>query len=116
MLAGQVTESTVLLCFDSENRLLLADTVFNGNLKNYTDAHIRKILDCAISVGSSLIALGHNHPIGSLSPSENDIATTRALEFTLKNVGVSLVDGFVVNDSDWIAILDYANTLEETEL
>lgn len=57
---------------------------------------LRRLLRTAIRCGASAIILAHNHPSGSLAPSELDYASTAAAERAATTVGIALIDHLIV--------------------
>lgn len=58
--------------------------------------HPREVFKAAIINNSYALIVAHNHPGGSLTPSPEDIETTRQLISAAKIIGISLLDHIIV--------------------
>ncbi|MCQ2978351.1 MAG: DNA repair protein RadC [Clostridia bacterium] len=65
---------------------------------------IKQIVTKAILNNVSRIVIAHNHPSGSLMPSDDDIKSTKKLLDALKNVDVKLEDNIIVTDNDYFSM------------
>src|SRR5262245_42109791 len=72
-------EHLVGLYLDAQNALIHRETISVGSL-NTTRTHPREILYPAIAHLALGFLLVHNHPSGSLDPSDEDVAFTRAIQ------------------------------------
>jgi DNA repair protein RadC len=59
--------------------------------------HPREVFKAAILANSYAIIVAHNHPAGSLSPSAEDIETTKTLVAAGRVLGVSVLDHVIVS-------------------
>jgi DNA repair protein RadC len=71
---------------------------------NSCPVHPRKVLQRAILCGAVSLLVAHNHPSGVLTPSREDINTTRLLRNACDAVGIKLLDHLIVSDTDLISI------------
>lgn len=60
----------------------------------------RAILDIAMRYKAVNIIIAHNHPSGTIQPSDTDIALTIELKHMLKSIDVELVDHIIITDDD----------------
>lgn len=60
----------------------------------------RKIVDFALRTKASGLVLAHNHPSGSIRPSQDDVDITRRLAFVLASIEVPLLDHYIFTDED----------------
>ena len=58
--------------------------------------HPREVFRCAIMQGVASIALGHNHPSGDITPSQEDRHVTRSLVKAGKILGIRILDHLIV--------------------
>lgn len=88
---------TVLL-LNSHNQLIHKEAIFEGSL---TEAAIypREIIKLVLEWNAKSVVFTHNHPGGSLTPSQSDINTTQKLKSALNTIDVSLVDHIITNPS-----------------
>jgi len=83
------------LYLDAQNGLIQRETISIGSL-NTTRTHPREILYPAIAHLALGFILVHNHPSGSLDPSDEDIAFTRGVHRAAETVGIELYDHLIV--------------------
>jgi len=61
--------------------------------------HPREVFKAALLSNSYALIVAHNHPAGSLTPSSEDIETTKTLIRAGKLLGVSVVDHIIVSSN-----------------
>lgn len=83
-------EYFVCLTLDGANRLIAKRVVTIGTL-TASLVHPREVFADAIADRAASIIVAHNHPSGSLRPSQVDIATTERLKHAGELLGVQLV-------------------------
>jgi DNA repair protein RadC len=88
-------EHLIGLYLDAQNGLVHRETISIGSL-NTTRTHPREILYPAIAHLALGFILVHNHPSGSLDPSDEDVAFTRAIHRAGETVGIELYDHLIV--------------------
>lgn len=85
--------SVVLL--DSQHHALDVVELFRGTLSQ-TSVYPREVVKLCLAANAAAVILVHNHPSGSLEPSQADIALTDALKKALALVDVRVLDHFIV--------------------
>lgn len=88
-------EHLIGLYLDAQNGLAHMETISIGSL-NTTRTHPREILHPAIVYLALGFILAHNHPSGSLDPSDEDIAFSRAVHRASEVIGIELYDHLIV--------------------
>jgi DNA repair protein RadC len=78
-----------------QNGLIHRETISIGSL-NTTRTHPREILYPAIAHLALGFILVHNHPSGSLDPSDEDVAFTRGVHRAAETIGIELYDHIIV--------------------
>ena len=94
-LARAKKEHLVGLYLDAHNGLIHKETISIGSL-NTTRTHPREILYPAIVHLALGFILVHNHPSGSVDPSDEDVAFTRGVHRAGEIVGIELYDHLIV--------------------
>ncbi len=102
---GRNSEAVAMLLGDARGRVIFSDIIAYGSL-NSTEMPIRKMVDLAIRHNAKTAYIAHNHPSGSLLPSKQDLDTTMIIYDTLCNVGVKLMDHFIVTDTKYLSLKD----------
>jgi DNA repair protein RadC len=102
-LARARKEHLVGLYLDAQNGLLHRETISIGSL-NTTRTHPREILYPAIAHLALGFILVHNHPSGSLDPSDEDVAFTRSVHRAGETIGIELYDHLIVAKSGFTSL------------
>jgi len=66
--------------------------------------HPREIFKEAMAVSSSKIMVVHNHPSGTLTPSNADIQVTKNLKEIGELMGIPLLDHLIVSTSGYVSL------------
>ena len=86
-----------VIFLDSRNKILKDEVMFKGTI-NQTGVYPRQILKRALELNATAIIAVHNHPGGTLKPSNADISVTRTLQSACDNLGISLLDHLIIGD------------------
>lgn len=101
--AGEQDEVLLAAYLDGAGRVIKCEEIARGGHTQVTvDAY--KIARTALLCDASGVALAHNHPNGTATPSEADLLATRRLEQTLAGLGLELVDHCVVARGKYTSI------------
>jgi len=86
---------------DSGCRLLLdgVETLEEGTVDRAA-VHPRRVIESALRRGAAALVLAHNHPNGSVQPSEHDKVLTRALVLAAETVHLKIVDHLIVSKDE----------------
>ena len=88
---------------DGAGRVLKCEEIARGgHARVQVDSY--KIARGALMVGAAGVALAHNHPNGTPTPSQEDFDMTDRLQRTLSELGLELVDHCVVARSNFTSI------------
>lgn len=94
-LAGLPHEVFAVLLLDAQHQLIDCVELFRGTLTQ-TSVYPREIAKLALERNAGAVIFAHNHPSGSVEPSQADEALTRALKQALALVDVRVLDHFIV--------------------
>jgi DNA repair protein RadC len=92
---GLKTEHFYLITLDSLMRVTGKPLIATGSLTE-VPAYPRVVLEAALSHNAHSVILCHNHPSGTLAPSENDLLQTERLSQVFQSMEISLLDHFIV--------------------
>lgn len=96
-------ERIYALCFDLQDRLIACRVVSDGDIdSSVLDA--RKLATIALEVKAKKVILSHNHPNGTLTPSEGDSKVTQYSYDLLRLLKVQLVDHIIVTDASYFSM------------
>ncbi len=96
-------EHFVVITLDGANRLIEKRVVTVGTV-NASLVHPREVFADAITDRAASIIVAHNHPGGSLTPSQPDIEVTERLRAAGKLLGIQLFDHIIVTADSHISI------------
>jgi len=89
-------EHFVVLYLNGANGISAINFVTTG-LLNSSQTHPREIFRGAVMLDCASVILAHNHPSGSLSPSEADIQITNQLVEGGKILGITVLDHIIIS-------------------
>jgi DNA repair protein RadC len=92
---GKTTESFLCMYLDTRNHVLDVVLESEGTV-DHTAVYPREILKRALELKAAGILISHNHPGGSLEPSEGDKDLTRRILVAARALGISFHDHLVV--------------------
>lgn len=98
-------EHFLLITLNARNQLISKKVITIGTIDSSL-FHPREIFAESISDRASKIIVAHNHPSGSLEPSENDILMTRKIKKAGKILGIELVDSVIISEEGYKSIID----------
>ncbi|MFZ2353402.1 RadC family protein [Paucilactobacillus nenjiangensis] len=102
-LRDDVQECLVLFCLDVKHQIVAQQVVFKGTLSS-CPVHPREIFALALEHRAESILVAHNHPSGSVEPSQNDILFSKRLDQCGDLMGVELLDSFIIGDGDYLSL------------
>jgi DNA repair protein RadC len=88
-------EYVAMLFLDTATRVLKSEVLATGTV-NQCAIYPRELVKKALAVGASAMILAHNHPAGSVDPSEADWALTARLFDIGRLLDMPLLDHLVV--------------------
>lgn len=96
-------EYFVCLTLDGANRLIAKQVVTIGTL-TASLVHPREVFADAIADRAASIIVAHNHPSGSLRPSQADIVTTDRLKSAGELLGIPLINHLLITKQSFRVI------------
>ena len=97
-------ERVYALCLDSQDRLIACRVMSDGDIDSST-FDIRKLASIVLEVKAKKVVLSHNHPNGSLVPSQGDALATKAAQELLRLLKVQLTDHIIVTDKSYFSMI-----------
>lgn len=88
-------ESFHVLFLDRKNGLIAAEQQSAGTV-DQTSVYPREVIKRALELNASALVMVHNHPSGDPTPSDADIAITRAVRAAGETLGVALHDHVII--------------------
>ena len=102
---GQRNELVYLVCMDGKCKPLAVKKLGEG-IPDTVQITARKVLEEALACNATRAALAHNHVSGVALWSDADLDTTLRLKAVLREVGVELVDHFIIAGDDMVSMAD----------
>jgi len=95
------------LYLNSRYRLIHDEVISVGSL-TANIVHPREVFRPALEYSAAAVILAHNHPSGSIKPTQMDIEVTKQLVKAGKILGVDLLDHIIITKNKFISIpVDY---------
>lgn len=93
------SEKEHFVCFglDTRNRIQYVDIVSTGTL-NYNLVHPRETFRLAVIRNCAAVLFLHNHPSGSLIPSDEDLSLAKRLVQAGKLLGIEALDHVIIGN------------------
>lgn len=95
LFVGRTYEVFYVICLDSQNRVNYAVLVHEGTI-NETPVYPRIIVEAVLRHQANSVILAHNHPGGSLPPSDADLQVTKRITAALETISVHVADHIIV--------------------
>ncbi|OJX29862.1 MAG: hypothetical protein BGO86_05350 [Chryseobacterium sp. 36-9] len=89
------TEEFWAVFLNHQNKILYKTCLFRGGIASSV-ADVRVIFKTALEHFSTRIVIAHNHPAGSLKPSQQDIAITNKIKDAGKLLEIELLDHIII--------------------
>jgi DNA repair protein RadC len=96
-------ETMACVCLNGANRVVGIHTLTVG-LANQTQIHPREAFTWAIQDKAIAVIFAHNHPSGSLNPSQDDIQATGRLIEAGKILEIPVLDHLILSFEGWRSI------------
>lgn len=96
LIAGLDKEVFIVLCLDHQNQLVYAE--YSPGTVDQVGVYPREVLNLALDKNATGIILSHNHPAGSLAPSEGDKQMTRQIVTAARALGIAVHDHIIVTN------------------
>lgn len=92
----EIQEQFLAIYMNRSNVVIGTKLHFIGGLSSVT-VDVKLIMATAINLMASCVILAHNHPSGSLEPSEQDIRLTRRVKEAFKLLDIELYDHLIIS-------------------
>ena len=93
-------EHFIAVFLDSKNKIIKDEVISIGTL-NSSLVHPREVFKEAIKCSANSVILVHNHPSGSVEPSDEDYRVNKVLVETGNLVGIKVLDHLIVGEGKW---------------
>jgi DNA repair protein RadC len=94
-----------LLYLNNSNKIVTKIQLSKGGI-TATVVDVRLVLKKALEVGAISIILVHNHPSGTLQPSQSDINLTKKLKIAAQTLEIKVLDHIIVTEKTYFSFTD----------
>lgn len=94
-----------IIYINNSNRVLSKSQLSKGGITS-TLVDVRLIFKNALEIGATGIVLSHNHPSGTLKPSEADIKITKKIKLAAESLDISILDHVIVGEHGYYSFAD----------
>ena len=94
-----------VLFLNTRNELLKEEELFKGTIDRST-VYIRELIKKILNYNAKSVILVHNHPAGSLKPSQADIALTRKIKEIFEGIEIRLLDHIIISEKGYFSFLE----------
>jgi len=101
-LKGSTDEEFKTLFLNNRNQLIAIETLQTGTV-NKSVVYPRKLVERSLYHHAVGVIIAHNHPAGTLKPSQDDCAITKVIKDALKTVEISLLDHIIIGGNDFFS-------------
>lgn len=92
-----------VLILDAGGGIISVEEIAIGDVMSI-NVHPREVFSAAIRKGAAAVIIAHNHPSGEVTPSEDDISTTKRLVQAGEIVGICLLDHIIIGDGKYTSM------------
>ena len=103
MFRGRQDESVRILCMNASGKIVKRAKIAEGDV-NAVHFPIRKLVEEALACKAVSVILAHNHPGGTMAPSQEDLDATKAAKAALETVGIRLLDHLIVSGDNYCSL------------
>jgi DNA repair protein RadC len=90
---------------NNSNKVIQKNQLSKGGITG-TLVDVRLALKTALEVGAVALILVHNHPSGTLKPSEADKKLTQKLKNAAQSLDIKVLDHLIITESSYFSFAD----------
>ncbi len=94
-----------ILYLNNSNKIIQKTQLSKGGITG-TLVDVRLVIKTALEVGAVALILTHNHPSGTLQPSEQDKALTQKLKAGAASLDIKVLDHIIVTEKSYFSFAD----------
>ena len=98
-------EEVVMLCVNNSNKVVGFYKISSGGMTG-TVIDVRMIFTTALQCLATSIIIAHNHPSGTLIPSDADKAITKKIKEAGKFLDINVLDHLIITDENYFSFQD----------
>jgi DNA repair protein RadC len=94
-----------IVYLNNSNKVISKTQLSKGGITG-TVVDLRLVFKMALEYGATSIVLCHNHPSGSLKPSDADIQITQKLKRAGESLEIAILDHVIVTETSYFSFVD----------
>ena len=94
-----------IIYVNNSNKVIQKNQLSKGGITG-TLVDVRLVLKSALEVGATGLILSHNHPSGTLKPSEADIKITQKLKHAAQSLDIKVLDHLIITEKAYFSFAD----------
>lgn len=94
-----------IVYLNNSNKVILKNQLSKGGITG-TLVDVRLVLKNALEVGATGLILAHNHPSGTLKPSEADKQITNKLKIAAESLDIKVLDHLIITENAYFSFAD----------
>ncbi|WP_298495233.1 DNA repair protein RadC [uncultured Algibacter sp.] len=94
-----------IIYMNNSNKVLQKNQLSKGGITG-TLVDVRLVLKNALEVGATGLILAHNHPSGTLKPSEADKQITQKLKIAAQSLDIKVLDHLIITEKAYFSFAD----------
>lgn len=94
-----------IIYLNNSNKVLQKNQLSKGGITG-TLVDVRLVFKTALEVGATALILAHNHPSGTLKPSESDKQITHKLKHAAESLDIKVLDHLIITEKAYFSFAD----------
>ncbi len=106
LLRDKAHEEFWVICLNNRNKVIHKAKISEGG---FSSAHVdlKKLMKITLDTRATSIILAHNHPSGTLFPSEQDISLTHRIQQAAQMLDIRLLDHIIITETAFYSFSDH---------
>ncbi len=100
---NETHEQMVLLSLNNRRKELNCSVVTSGT-QTSVEANVRDLVQIALRCGATAVVVAHNHPVGSCTPSDADVETTKAMVRAFSALNITFLDHLIFAEDGYCSL------------
>lgn len=94
-----------VIFLNGQNEILKEEELFQGTIDK-SMVYIRELVKKILEYNAKSIIIVHNHPAGSLKPSQSDILLTQKIKEAFEYLEIRLLDHLIISEKGYFSFLE----------
>ena len=114
-IGGRKEEHFLVIYLEEGGRILMTEEI-STNRRREVVVDRDRIVRNAVKYGAKYVVLGHNHPNGTIAPSEEDVEATNRIVQALGVVNIKLGDHLIVSGCEYYSMMVQGDLVDPISL